>query len=91
MLRDWYAFNSEVIDKFLATMYKRCRCVCISNIWINTYVSISFVELTRNDFTQLGRDNARMRVFFARDVDTKYIGIPDADIVRFLEMELYSI
>jgi hypothetical protein len=41
--------------------------------------------MTSLDFTQLGRDNARMQVVFARD-----IGVPNAHIVHFLKMELYN-
>lgn len=47
---------------------------------------LSFVELTGDDLTELGRNHAWMRVFFTRDVDAEYIGILRADIVCFLEM-----
>ena len=51
---------------------------------------LSFIELTRNNLTELGRNHARMRVVFSRDVDAKYIGIPGPEVVRLLEMELYN-
>jgi hypothetical protein len=53
--------------------------------------NLSLVKLSRNDLTQFCRDNAWVRVVFARDVDTEYIGITDADVICFLEMELYNI
>ena len=40
-LESWYALNPEVVDKLLATMYKRCRCVCIFNYLNQSYVSLS--------------------------------------------------
>jgi hypothetical protein len=41
------------------------------------------VKLTWNYFMQLGRDNtpSRMRVFLARYIYTKDLGIPDANIM----------
>ena len=53
--------------------------------------NFSFVELTWDDLTQLGRDNARKGIFFARNVDAEYIHILDTDIVGLLEVELYRI
>jgi hypothetical protein len=55
--------------------------------------NLLFVQLTRNDFTQLGRDNTRMRVFLARDVNTEHIGRPNMNVMSFLdsEMQLYRI
>ena len=53
--------------------------------------NFSFVELTRDDLTQLGRDNTQKGIFFARNVDAKYIHILDMDIVGLLEVELYRI
>jgi len=52
---------------------------------------LSFVELTRNNLAELGRNHTRMRVVFARDVDTKYIRILNANVVRFLKVALYDI
>jgi len=44
---------------------------------------LSFVELTGDDLTELGRNHAGMWVFFTRDVDAEGIRILSADSVHF--------
>ena len=47
-----------------------------------------FVKLTGDNLTELCRDDARMGVIFARDIDAEYIGISGANVVCFLEVKL---
>ena len=48
----------------------------------------SFVKLTRDYLAQLRRDNTRMRVLFARNVDAEYVRIPNVYVVGLLEVPL---
>lgn len=60
----------------------------VDNLCGEIFRDFPFVKLTRNDLAQLSWNNTWMRIFFARDVYTEDIKIPNADVIGFLKVEL---
>ena len=61
---------------------------CFDQQVVKLQDTASLYSFTSESLFPLMQNYARVQVVFARDVDTDYIQILDANVVRFLEMAL---
>ena len=61
----------------------------IDDLCGQVFRDLLLVQLPWNDLAQFRGDHPWMWVVFPRDIDAKYLRMPDTDVVCFLEMKLF--